>query len=164
MLTHNELKAKALSDPHVRAEYDALEAEFALFAALLHARNRAGLTQTAVAEHMGTTTSAVARLEAGGGSKKHSPSIATLRKYAEAVGCTLAITFVPWQQPSLAEVAAPLRNSQACAGGNREDQHEGTSVPSSAGLPRPNKRVQRTVGGARGEVPVQASSSAPHRR
>src|SRR4029077_9437295 len=64
MLTHDELKAKALRDPHVRAEYNALEAEFAWLAELLQARNRVGLTQIEVAERMGTTPSAVARLEA----------------------------------------------------------------------------------------------------
>ncbi len=47
------------------------------------------MTQAEVAERMGTKTPAVARLEAGGGSKRHSPSLATLRKYAQAVGCRL---------------------------------------------------------------------------
>ena len=73
--------------PGVKAEYDAQEEEFTLLNELLGSRQRAGLTQAEVAEKMGTKTPAVARLEAGGGSKKHSPSIATLRKYAEAVGC-----------------------------------------------------------------------------
>jgi hypothetical protein len=43
---------------------------------------------------MGTKTPAVARLESGGGLKKHSPSISTLRKYARAVGCNLEIKLV----------------------------------------------------------------------
>jgi len=47
---------------------------------------------------MGTKTPAIARLESGGGSKQHSPSIATLRKYAEAVGCDLEIKLI---QPRL---------------------------------------------------------------
>jgi transcriptional regulator with XRE-family HTH domain len=58
---------------------------------LLKARGRAGLTQAEVAARMGTKTPAVARLEAGGGSRQHSPSVATLRKYARAVGCRLEI-------------------------------------------------------------------------
>jgi transcriptional regulator with XRE-family HTH domain len=41
---------------------------------------------------MGTTKSAVSRLEAGG---KHSPSLTTLKKYAQAVGCRLEIKLVP---------------------------------------------------------------------
>ena len=86
---------KMLSDPEVKAEYDALEDEFALFDEALKARKRAGLTQAEIAARMGTKAPAVARIEAGGGSRRHSPSIATLRRYAEAVGCKLRIEFVP---------------------------------------------------------------------
>jgi transcriptional regulator with XRE-family HTH domain len=82
-------------DPAFRKAYEALEEEFALFDELLKARSRAGLTQAEVAERMDTKTPAVARLEAGGGSKKHSPSIATLRRYAAAVGCRLEVKLVP---------------------------------------------------------------------
>ncbi|MCU7834458.1 MAG: helix-turn-helix domain-containing protein [gamma proteobacterium symbiont of Taylorina sp.] len=51
----------------------------------------AGLTQSEVAELMGSKTPAIARLENGEGNKHHSPSITTLRKYAIAVGCHLEI-------------------------------------------------------------------------
>ena len=59
---------------------------------LLKARSRAGLTQDAVAERMGTTKSAISRLEGAG---KHAPSIATLKRYAKAVGCDLQVRLVP---------------------------------------------------------------------
>ena len=95
MLSHDEFVAKLLSDPEVKAEYDAMEDEFALFDEFLKARRHAGLTQAEVAARMGTKPPAVARIEAGGGSKKHSPSIATLRRYAAAVGCKLKIELVP---------------------------------------------------------------------
>lgn len=95
MKTHDEMVAEWKKDPEFRKEYDALEAEFALFDELLKARKRAGLTQEEVAMRMGTKAPAVARLEAGGGSQKHSPSIATLRKYAEAVGARLEVRLVP---------------------------------------------------------------------
>jgi len=91
MKTHKELVKKMLKNPAVKAEYDAQAEEFALLDELLQARHRAGLTQAQVAERMGTKTPAIARLEAGGGSQKHSPSIATLRKYAAAVGCKLEV-------------------------------------------------------------------------
>lgn len=94
MLIHEELKKKMLDNPQVKAEYDALEEEFALFDELLKARMQAGLTQAQVADRMGTKTPAVARLEAGGGSRRHSPSISTLNKYAKAVGCHLEIRLV----------------------------------------------------------------------
>jgi transcriptional regulator with XRE-family HTH domain len=94
MKTHEELMQKWQQDPEFRREYEALAAEFALFDELLKARKKAGLTQAEVAERMGTKTSAVARLEAGGGSKQHSPSIVTLQKYAEAVGHRLEIRLI----------------------------------------------------------------------
>jgi len=91
MMTHKAFVKKMLKQPAVKAEYDAQAEEFALLDELLKARRQAGLTQAEVAARMGTKTPAVARLEAGGGSQRHSPSVATLRKYARAVGCRLEI-------------------------------------------------------------------------
>ena len=95
MKSHSEMLAEWKQDPAFKQEYDALEAEFSLFDMLLKARSEAGLTQADIAHRMGTKTSAIARLESGGGSKKHSPSISTLRKYADAVGCRLEVRLVP---------------------------------------------------------------------
>jgi transcriptional regulator with XRE-family HTH domain len=50
------------------------------------------LTQAEVAERIGTTQSAVARLESA--EPKHSPSIATLQKYAKALGYTVQLKLV----------------------------------------------------------------------
>lgn len=72
--------------------YDALALEYQLANQMLQARSRAGLTQDAVAERMGTTKSAVSRLESA---TKHAPSIATLKRYADAVGCELQVRMVP---------------------------------------------------------------------
>ena len=94
-MTHKDLVRKMLKDPAVKAEYDTQAEEFALLDELLKARRHAGLTQAEVAARMGTKTPAVARLEAGGGSRRHSPSVATLRKYAHAVGCRLEIRLRP---------------------------------------------------------------------
>ena len=95
MLTHAELKAKALADPEVMAEYERLNREeFAILDEILAARREAGLTQAQVAEKMGTKTPAVARLEASLASGKHSPSIETLRKYAHALGKRLEVHLV----------------------------------------------------------------------
>ncbi len=95
MLTHEELKAKLLADPEVKAEYDRIEREeMPMLDAILSARKEAGLTQAQVAERMGTKATAVARLEAALVSGKHSPSIATLRKYANALGKQLDVRFL----------------------------------------------------------------------
>jgi DNA-binding XRE family transcriptional regulator len=92
MLSHAELKIRALSKPEVKRAYDELEDEYKLARELIHARSAAGLTQEEVAEKMHTKAPAIARLESGG---KHSPSIETLRKYASAVGCRLEVRLVP---------------------------------------------------------------------
>jgi len=65
--------------------------ESVLLDALLKARQEAGLTQSQVAVRMGTQAPAVARLERALASGKHSPSIATLRKYVKACGKRLVL-------------------------------------------------------------------------
>ena len=58
-------------------------------------RAEAGLTQAELAERMGTTQSAIARLE-GGGAR---PSLRTLGKLAAALGQELSITIGPARNP-----------------------------------------------------------------
>lgn len=89
---HKGFLAKARARRGFEQAYDALELEYELAGQLLKARTRAGLTQDAVAERMGTTKSAISRLE---GSGKHAPSLTTLQRYAEAVGCSLQVRLVP---------------------------------------------------------------------
>ena len=91
MKTHEEMVAEWLENPEFQAEYDALEEEFAVFGALIAARKTAGLSQAEVAKRMGTKPPAIARLESAGGKHKPSPTLNTLRRYANAVGCKLAI-------------------------------------------------------------------------
>jgi len=93
-MKHYELKKKALKIKNVKAAYDALEPEFSLLRELLKARQNAGLSQAEVAKRMGTKAPAVTRLESSLSSGKHSPSIATLKKYAQALGCHLEIKLV----------------------------------------------------------------------
>lgn len=93
-MKHVDLKKAALRRPGVRAEYDALEPEFALLQQMLGARTKAGLSQADVATRMGTQAPAITRLESALSSGKHSPSIDTLKRYAEAVGCELQVKFV----------------------------------------------------------------------
>lgn len=88
---------KAMKRKGFKEAYEALENEYALIHELLAARLRAGLTQEVVAERMGTTKSAVSRLEAAG---RHAPSMTTLKRYAHAVGCRLEIKLVPDQRPT----------------------------------------------------------------
>ncbi|MGF7213420.1 DNA-binding XRE family transcriptional regulator [Skermanella aerolata] len=83
-------------DPEFVKAYDALEEEFSLASALIEARARANLTQEEVAQRMGTTQTAVARLEGA----RSMPSTRTLERYAKATGHRLRIAFVPDDQPT----------------------------------------------------------------
>jgi transcriptional regulator with XRE-family HTH domain len=92
MRTHQQLREQALAKPEVKTEFDQLSSEYALLDEFLKARVAQGLTQAQLAEKIGTTQSVVARMESGRG--KHSPSLATLSKYAEALGCRLEVRLV----------------------------------------------------------------------
>lgn len=87
-------KRRMLAKPGVQKAYDALQEEYTALHTLLNARLAAGLTQADVAERMGTTVSAISRLESSLRSENHSPSVATLRKYAHACGKKLLVQMV----------------------------------------------------------------------
>ena len=92
MQTHSQLVGKLMRRPAVRAEVERMEREEgARLDVLLKTRQKAGLTQAQVAERMGTHAPAVARLERALATGKHSPSIATVRRYVKACGKRLVL-------------------------------------------------------------------------
>ena len=92
MRTHSQVVARLMRRPGVRKEVERIEREEGvLLDLLLKARHAAGLTQAQVAERMGTQAPAVARLERALATGKHSPSLATLRKYVQACGKELSL-------------------------------------------------------------------------
>jgi len=90
-----QFKARAFERPDVKREYDRISDEFEFLDEILKARTATGLTQADVAIRIGTSQSAVARLESAVG--KHSPSIATLQRYALALGYKLQVRLVKEQ-------------------------------------------------------------------
>lgn len=94
---HDAFLKNAQKREGFRKAYEDLEEEYILVREMFLARSKSGLTQEAVAELMGTTKSAVSRLESAG---KHAPSLTTLKKYAQAVGCNLEIRLVPISSPT----------------------------------------------------------------
>jgi DNA-binding XRE family transcriptional regulator len=82
MRSVEDWKREKLKDPKFKAAYDTLEEEFALANELIGARARAKLSQEEVARRMGTSQSAVARMESG----RTLPSTSSLVKYAKATG------------------------------------------------------------------------------
>ncbi|HEY4199529.1 MAG TPA: helix-turn-helix domain-containing protein [Devosiaceae bacterium] len=87
----SELKQRFMADAKFRKEYEAANEEFALIEALIKARTAANLSQMELAKRIGTTQSAIARLEGGG----VTPTLSTLRRYAEATGSILKVELVP---------------------------------------------------------------------
>jgi transcriptional regulator with XRE-family HTH domain len=107
-----QFKSRALARPDVRREYDRIAEEFEFLDEILKARAAAGLTQADVAARIGTTQSAVARLESASG--RHSPSIATLQRYASALGYKLQVRLIKGQ--SLTTRSTRTRAKSAHAG------------------------------------------------
>ncbi len=84
------LKRKMLVDPEARKEYERLGPEFEISSELIAARKRAKLSQEDLANRMGTTQSAIARLESG----HKMPMMQTIQRYAEATGSRVRLSLV----------------------------------------------------------------------
>lgn len=77
-----------LQDPEYAKEFQEQEEEFNIARELIRARTQAGFTQSDVAERMGTTQSAIARMESG----RPLPSMRSLQRYAQAIGSKVKIS------------------------------------------------------------------------
>jgi len=85
-----EFLDEQLKDPQIRAEWDALEPEFAIVQAIIDARKNAGLTQKQLSERTGIAQSDISKLESGDGN----PSLNTLKRLALAMDMTLKVEFL----------------------------------------------------------------------
>ena len=83
-------------DPELRAlvEEKGRQMDY-FFMECVKARHRAKLTQKDIAEKMGTTESAVSRLESYYPGRNYIPKLDTLQRYAEALGCRLVLKLEP---------------------------------------------------------------------
>lgn len=80
-----------LKDPDLRAEYDALEPEFAIMQAMIDSRKANGLTQKQLAEKTGINQADISKLERGSAN----PSLRTLQRLALGMGMRLKLEFEP---------------------------------------------------------------------
>lgn len=85
---------KAMERPGFKEAWDAGADEYSALRALLEARRQSGLTQEEIAVRMGTTKSAVSRLESSLRDPKHSPTFETIRRYAKACGKRVELQLV----------------------------------------------------------------------
>lgn len=87
MKTFDEVKAKWLKDPVIKAEYDALGFKYDLISAIIDQRTKKGLSQKDVAEKIGTMQSAIARFESG----SHNPTLLFVKKLADALDVKIIV-------------------------------------------------------------------------
>lgn len=91
MSSYKDYKEKALSNPEVKAEYDALQPEYDLIQAMIDARNSQNITQKELAERTGITQADISRIENG----TRNPSLAMVKRIAAGLGMQLRLEFVP---------------------------------------------------------------------
>ena len=89
--TFKNFKEKALTNPAVKKEYDELVPVYELRKKLINMRISKGLTQAEIAKKMGTNKSNISRLECG--EKVSFPTLATISKYAGALGYKVNVEF-----------------------------------------------------------------------
>jgi DNA-binding XRE family transcriptional regulator len=82
-------KNEMLKDSEFKEEYDKLDAEYAVIAAIIDARISLNLTQSELAKRTGIRQSNISRLEKG----TYNPSLKTLRALADGMGKKLHIEF-----------------------------------------------------------------------
>ena len=103
-ISWDDLRADVLADPAVKAEYEALEAEFSIASQVIAIRATTGLTQREFAERVGMKQSQLARIESG----KQIPKLETLAKLAAAAGYRVEVNFIAIEGKEAPEIK-PLR-------------------------------------------------------
>ena len=91
MTKFDDFLKEQLADTEIKAEYEALEPEFAIIQAMIDARKLKGITQKELSERTGIAQGDISKLENGNGN----PSIKTLQRLAKAMGMSVKIEFVP---------------------------------------------------------------------
>ena len=86
--TFKQFKAKALKNPAVKAEYDALSPEYEVVKTIINQRLKRGWSQTQLAEAIGSRQPVISRLERGEGN----PSLQTLQRIAKALDLSLQVS------------------------------------------------------------------------
>ena len=97
----DHIRSLAARDPEFSAELERTESYHQAAMLIVRIRMEHGLTQEALARRIGTTKSAISRLESG----RHKPNVDTLDRVARAFGKRLLITFQDVDQP-LARIGA----------------------------------------------------------
>ena len=91
MRTLEDALAARMKDPGFKAEYEALEPEFAIVQAMIDARKKSGLTQQQISERTGIAQGDISKIEKG----EANPSLRTLKRLAHGMDMRLRLEFLP---------------------------------------------------------------------
>ena len=91
MSSYRDYKEKALQNPEVKEEYDALEPEYDIIQAMISARVDQNITQKELSARTGITQADISRIENG----TRNPSLSMVKRLAEGLGMQLKLEFVP---------------------------------------------------------------------
>ena len=94
MSEFREFLTEQLKDPKIRAEWDALEPEFAIIQAMIDARKISGITQKQLSERSGIAQGDISKIENGNAN----PSLSTLKRLASGMNMKLKIDFLPFAE------------------------------------------------------------------
>ena len=91
MSSYKDYKKRALQNPEVKAEYDALQPEYDIIQAMIDARVQQNMTQKDLSTKTGITQADISRIENG----TRNPSLSMVKKLAHGLGMQLKLEFVP---------------------------------------------------------------------
>ena len=91
MSSYKDYKKRALQNPEVKAEYDALQPEYDIIQAMIDARVQQNMTQKDLSAKTGITQADISRIENG----TRNPSLSIVKKLAQGLGMQLKLEFVP---------------------------------------------------------------------
>ena len=89
--SYRDYKEKALQNPEVKEEYDALEPEYDIIQEMISARVDQNITQKELSARTGITQADISRIENG----TRNPSLSMVKRLAEGLGMQLKLEFVP---------------------------------------------------------------------
>ncbi len=90
MSSYRDYKKKALQNPEVKKEYEALAPEYDIIQAMIDARKSQNLTQKDLSERTGITQADISRIEKG----TRNPSLEMLKRLAHGLGLQLKVEFI----------------------------------------------------------------------
>ena len=90
MSSYKDYKKKALQNPEVKKEYEALAPEYDIIQAMIDARKSQNLTQKELSDRTGITQADISRIEKG----TRNPSLEMLKRLAHGLGMQLKVEFI----------------------------------------------------------------------